>query len=84
MKAAVDQAQRAADLEFFEKEQKLKAELKRLQLQKAQKVADSKVKVAFELESNSSHSSDSIVYDHKDDTSRSRNNIDREPEVNEQ
>ena len=37
MEAAVNSAQKAVDLEYFEKEQKLLAELKLLQLQKEQK-----------------------------------------------
>ena len=50
VEAAVNSAQKAVDLEYFEKEQKLQAELKLLQLQKEQEKAVRKPKVTLELE----------------------------------
>ena len=59
VKAAVYAAQKSVDLEYFEKKQKLQAELKLLQLQKEKEKTVRKGKVTLELESDSSQCSSS-------------------------
>ena len=72
VEAAVYSAQKAVDLEYFEKEQKLQAELRLLQLQKEQEKAVRKAKVTLELESDYSQSSGS-----SEQAVRSRDNVAR-------